>query len=148
MKKCFYPLSAVAVIRGNSYAPGLHGNIWFVDTQKGVRVDAKIYGLPPNGMGFYGFHVHEAGSCEMPDFMSAKGHFNPDDTRHPLHAGDFPMLLATASMDATLSFVTTRFTVRDVIARSVIVHEGRDDYTSQPSGDSGRRIGCGIIQVL
>jgi Cu-Zn family superoxide dismutase len=58
------------------------------------------------------------------------------------------MLLATDAMEAWLAFVTTRFTVRDIIGRSVVIHMNRDDYTSQPAGDSGQRIGCGVIRVL
>ena len=98
--------------------------------------------------GFTDFHIHEIGNCALPDFSGAKGHYNPQNTAHPLHAGDFPMLLATDSMDAWLSFITTRFSVQDIIGRSVIVHLGRDDYTSQPSGDSGKRIGCGVIYAF
>lgn len=120
--------------------------VWFSDTNEGVRVDAQILGLPPNDTGFYGFHVHETGSCSQPDFSDAGGHYNPGNTAHPLHAGDVPPLLATRSGSAWLSFITTRFTVRDIIGRSVVIHENRDDYTSQPAGDSGKRIGCGIIR--
>lgn len=146
MKKDYF--SAIAKVEGNAEAPGLHGNVWFFDTPDGVRVNAQIYDLPPNETGFYGFHVHEVGDCSAPDFSSAKGHYNPTGAPHPKHAGDFPMLLATSANDAWLSFITTRFTVRDVIGRAVIIHSGRDDYTSQPAGDSGPRIGCGAIQPL
>jgi|AGTN01.2.fsa_nt_gi Cu/Zn superoxide dismutase len=139
---------AAASIRGNALAPGLSGIVRFYDTPAGVRVDAHILGLPHNETGFYGFHVHEIGECVPPDFSSAKGHYNPSGAAHPLHAGDFPMLLATDSMEAWLAFVTTRFKVRDILGRSVIVHMNRDDYTSQPAGDSGSRIGCGIIRAL
>jgi Cu-Zn family superoxide dismutase len=141
-------LSAAAMVRGNAAAPRLRGTVWFSDTPEGVRVRARIYGLPANETGFYGFHLHTAGNCALPDFSEAKGHYNPTGKPHPEHAGDFPMLLATDAMDAWLSFITTRFTVRDIIGRSVIIHAGRDDYTSQPAGDSGARIGCGIIQAL
>ena len=148
MKKSLYPESAEAVIHGNVYAPWLKGNVWFYDTPEGTRVDADISGLPPNGTGFYGFHVHTAGQCRQPDFSSAQGHYNPGNVEHPRHAGDLPNLLATDTMEAHLSFVTTRFSVSDVIGRSVIIHQNRDDYTSQPSGDAGPRIGCGIIYSI
>ena len=139
------PNFATAMMRGNDMAPDLRGSVRFVDTPRGTYVTARIRGLPPNDTGFYGFHVHAEGCCDLPDFACAKGHYNPGDTAHPLHAGDMPMLLATDSMEAYLSFLTTRFAVRDVIGHAVIIHSGRDDYTSQPGGDAGPRIGCGII---
>ncbi|MGI5850261.1 MAG: superoxide dismutase family protein [Christensenellales bacterium] len=148
MNNRYYYLSAAAVIRGDSIAPRLNGNVWFYDTPEGVRVDAQIYCLPPNETGFYGFHIHTEGNCAGTDFSAAQGHYNPENTEHPMHAGDFPMLLATDTKNAWLSFITTRFTVRDIIGRSVIIHEGRDDYATQPAGDSGRRIGCGIIYSI
>ena len=138
----------VAVIKGSAEAPRLSGIVNFTDTPEGVRVDAHVQGLPPNETGFYAFHIHERGSCLPPDYQSAMGHYNPDDTAHPLHAGDFPMLLATDNGHAWLSFVTTRFDTCEVIGRSVMIHAQRDDYQSQPAGDSGARIGCGLIQPV
>lgn len=121
--------------------------MWLSDTPEGVRIDAHITGLPANEAGFYAFHIHERGNCSG-DFSEAGGHYNPGGVRHPLHAGDFPMLLATRSGQAWLSFVTTRFTVRDVIGRAVIIHMGKDDYTSQPAGAAGDRVGCGTIREV
>jgi Cu-Zn family superoxide dismutase len=140
--------SAAAVIRGGMDAPNLAGNVWFTQTAQGVRVDAQLSGLPPNASGFYGFHVHTMGDCSGQDFSNAMGHYNPSGTRHPLHAGDLPPLIATDTGDAWLSFVTTRFTVRDITGRSVIIHADRDDLTSQPAGNSGKRIGCGVIRGM
>ena len=139
---------AIALVRGNTLAPELSGIVRFFDTPAGVRVDARVRGLPQNNTGFYGFHLHEAGECMPPDFASAQGHFNPSGIAHPLHAGDFPPLLATDAMEAWLAFVTTRFAIRDIIGRSVIIHMQRDDFTSQPAGDAGQRIGCGVIRTL
>ncbi len=139
---------ANAVIKGASNAPQLSGTVWLTDSPAGVQVELYIKGLPPNETGFYGFHMHERGSCMLPDFTSAKGHYNPSGAPHPQHAGDFPMLIATKQGDAWLSFVTTRFTVCDVIGRAVVIHANRDDYTSQPAGDAGPRIGCGVIQII
>jgi superoxide dismutase, Cu-Zn family len=139
---------AAATIRGSALAPELSGIVRFFDTAAGIRVDAHIRGLPHNETGFYGFHVHDIGECAPTEFSSAKGHYNPAGTAHPLHAGDFPMLLATNTMEAWLAFVTTRFTVYEIIGRSVIIHGSRDDYTSQPAGDSSPRIGCGVIRAL
>lgn len=140
--------SAAAVIRGGGEAPGLVGNVWFTDTAQGVRVDAQISGLPRNASGFYGFHVHTMGDCSGQDFGGSMGHYNPGGADHPLHAGDFPVLIATDTGEAWLSFVTTRFSVREIIGRSVIIHADRDDFTSQPAGNSGKRIGCGMIRGM
>ncbi len=139
---------AAAFIKGSTDVPRLTGTVTFTDTPEGVRVDAYVQGLPHNETGFYGFHLHDRGSCQLPDFQSAKGHYNPDGVPHPQHAGDFPMLLATDRGQAWLSFITTRFGVCDVIGRAVVIHAQRDDYTSQPAGDAGARIGCGIIQPV
>jgi len=137
---------AVAVMRGNGLAPHLNGMVWLCDTPRGVCINACINGLPASETGFYGFHIHERGVCSPAGFSGAGGHYNPGGTPHPLHAGDLPMLMADGCGGARLCFVTPRFTVRDVIGRSIIIHGGCDDYTSQPGGDAGPRIGCGVIK--
>lgn len=140
--------SAAAVIRGSSEASQLVGNVWFTDTAQGVRVDAQVSGLPPGASGFYGFHIHAAGDCTGNNFSNAMGHYDPGGQQHPLHAGDLPSLISTETGDAWLSFVTTRFVVKEIIGKSVIIHADRDDFTSQPAGDSGKRIGCGVIREM
>lgn len=80
----------------------------------------------------------------MADFADAGGHFNPTGQKHPMHAGDLPQLLS-AGGKAYLAVLTDRFSIRDVIGRSVIIHEQPDDFHTQPAGDSGARIGCGVI---
>ena len=139
---------ALAVIKGDENTPQVGGSVLFTDTQAGVRVEARITGLPQNKTGFYGFHLHEGRSCVPPDFESANAHYDPEGVPHPLHAGDFPVLLATDTGEAWLGFVTTRFAVCDIIGRTLVVHRERDDYTSQPAGDAGNRIGCGVVQPL
>ncbi len=146
-----FPL-CLARIFGNTLAPNLYGLVRFYQTPRGVWVEAEAHHLPPNETGFYGFHIHEYGNCELGAegsyYKSAGGHYNPTDQPHPRHSGDLPMLLATSTGYARLFFLTDRFTVKDIIGRSVIIHIGRDDYTSQPSGNSGARIGCGIITMI
>lgn len=144
--KCL--LKAIANMKGNLFAPCLYGKVCFYDTHNGVKVNAVIYNLPPNKSGFYGFHLHRKGNCSWPDFLKAEGHYNPDKFLHPLHAGDFPMLLATDKNNAFLSFITTRFKVKEIIGRSVIIHYERDDYTTKPSGDAGAKIACGVIHKI
>lgn len=146
MNTKLFRAEATAHIYGNELAPRLRGTVRFYETPYGVLVDAKINGLPQNKTGFFGFHIHEVGKCTPSDFTDAKGHYNPNKTQHPLHAGDMPVLLKTEYGDAWLSFLTTRFYLNDIIGRSVVIHSQRDDYTSQPAGDSGPRIACGIIR--
>lgn len=137
---------AIAIIEGDENAASLEGTVIFTETHFGVHVEAQISGLPENDTGFFGFHLHEGDSCMPPGFESTGGHYNPDNLPHPLHAGDFPMLIATDSREAWLSFMTTRFEVRDIIGKTVVIHKNRDDYTSQPAGNSGERIGCGVVE--
>ena len=123
-------------------------------TQKGdkVMVNAKVSGLTPGG---HGFHVHEKGDCSGSDGMSAGGHFNPTGKPHgdpnvpDHHAGDMPMLQADASGNAMLSAdlgpMTVGSGVTDIVGKSVIVHKDSDDFKTQPTGNSGARVACGII---
>ena len=124
-------------------------------TQKGdkVTVEAKLSGLTPGG---HGFHIHEKGDCSAPDAMSAGGHFNPAGKPHGSpdtpdhHAGDMPMLQADASGNATLTAdlagVAVGSGAGDIVGKSVIVHKDADDYKTQPTGNSGARVGCGVIK--
>jgi Cu-Zn family superoxide dismutase len=134
--------------KGNATA----GNVTF--TQKGdkVAIEAKVSGLTPGG---HGFHIHEKGDCSSGDGMSAGGHFNPTGKPHANpsvpdhHTGDMPMLVADASGNASLSLELGAMTVgsgaTDVVGKAVIVHKDTDDYTTQPTGNSGGRVACGLI---
>jgi len=124
-------------------------------TQKGdkVVVFASVSGLSP---GQHGFHVHEKGDCSSGDGMSAGGHFNPFNKAHgnpaapDHHAGDMPMLVADATGTATLTVELDPMTVGggagDIVGRAVIVHRDPDDYKTQPTGNSGARVACGVIR--
>ena len=130
------------------------GEVSFVWQGNDVLVNAKVSGLKPNSE--HGFHVHEKGDCSAPDAMSAAGHFNPDGKAHGQpgsthsHAGDMPNIKADASGNATYSTKLTGFTVNagpaGIVGRSVVVHRDPDDYKSQPAGNSGSRIACGLIK--
>lgn len=135
---------AIAYIRGSDQAAGLQGVVRFYDTARGTLVTAEIYGLPENGTGFYGFHIHEGGSCEGTGFSDTGGHFNPGAAAHPGHAGDLPQLLYCKGL-AFLAVLTDRFRVQDVIGRTVVIHAHGDDFTTQPAGNAGQKIGCGVI---
>jgi superoxide dismutase, Cu-Zn family len=144
--------SATAILaptKGNSVS----GTVNF--TQKGdmVLVEAKINGLKPNGTN--GFHVHEKGNCSAPDASSAGGHFNPSSTQHggpagaARHGGDLGNLKADSNGYAQVSLeiggVSLGTGPNSIIGKAVIVHAGADDLKTQPSGNSGARVACGLI---
>jgi Cu-Zn family superoxide dismutase len=120
-----------------------------------VRVEARVAGLTP---GEHGFHVHEAGDCSAPDASSAKGHFNPAGKAHGHHdtanhhAGDMPNLVADSDGNAVLSVELDAFALAQgpdgIVQRSVVIHADPDDYKSQPAGNSGKRIACGVIRTI
>ena len=140
-------LKAIACINGNGTTSSVKGTVKFFQKSNCVLVVADINCLPHTDTDFFGFHIHEGSSCSGADFSGSKGHYNPSDTAHPRHAGDMPPLMLCGSM-AHLSFVTNRFKVSDIIGRTVVIHDMPDDFTSQPSGNSGKKIACGIIKRL
>lgn len=144
------PEVAVAMMSGGPAYAQLRGRVQFTQRPGGVAVEAHIHGLPRTPSGFFGFHLHEgtcgnAGNDPANYFPQSGGHFNPGNTPHPLHAGDFPPLLETAGGAAYLCFFTSRFTVRQIIGRAVIIHLNPDDFTTQPSGNAGPKIACGVV---
>lgn len=136
-----------AQIRGTINYPDIRGMVLFYRFRQGTIVVADILGLPDNGTGIYGFHIHEglacAGTAEEP-LANTKGHFNPYGKEHPLHAGDMPVLFANNGK-AWGAFYTERFLPGEVLGRTVVIHDMPDDYRSQPAGDSGEKVACGVI---
>ena len=143
--------AAVAPTAGNTAA----GKVSFEQRSGRTLVTARITGLTPGAE--HGFHVHEKGDCSSPDAASAGGHFNPGARAHghhgsaERHAGDMPNLRADAQGVATLTWDSEQLTVAagpaSVAERSVIVHRDADDHRSQPAGNSGPRIACGVIRA-
>lgn len=130
------------------------GSVWFSQQGANVRVVARVTGLTPNQE--HGFHVHETGDCSAPDAMSAGGHFNPGGQPHgpqsaPHHGGDMPSLKADANGNAEATFMMEGVTVdtgaAGVMGKAVIVHTQPDDYKTQPTGNAGGRIACGLIAL-
>jgi Cu-Zn family superoxide dismutase len=141
------------------------GVAFFRERRDEVEVSAVVWDQTP---GFHGFHVHTVGLCEPPDFESAEGHYNPTDADHGDHAGDLPSLLVMEDGSARLSFVTDRFSIRDLMdedGSALMVHEDRDNYANIPdryqssmseepgpdevtldTGDAGERVACGVIE--
>lgn len=135
---------AVACIKGGQGAPRLCGEVRFYQARGSVLVTADISGLPQDGPGFFALHIHEGGSCAGEGFSDTGGHYNPQNAPHPMHAGDLPPLLRCGDQ-AYLAVRTDRFCVKDIIGRTVVIHGGTDDFTSQPAGNAGEKIACGVI---
>ncbi|WP_164995927.1 superoxide dismutase family protein [Clostridium niameyense] len=150
---------AVSYINGGPNNPNLKGIVYFYPVLGGTEVSVSIQGLPnykpatptSQPIGPFGFHIHSVGCCDIgtPNnpFTCAGGHWNPDNQPHGNHAGDFPVLFSNHGI-CKMSFFTDRFKPKDIIGLSVIIHENPDDYRSQPSGNSGKRIACGLIEQL
>lgn len=148
---------AKAEIAGGPLAPNIRGTVNFYPVYNGTLVTAEIYNLPRMApgqgsrppIGPFGFHIHEGNTCTpgnpQDPFKMAGGHFNPKGLPHPLHSGDMPVLFSDSNGYAFLAFYTDRFTPSQVINRTVIIHENPDDYRSQPAGNAGKRLACGVI---
>ena len=146
-----YLPAATTSLVGNADYPGLEGMVKFYETSYGgILVSAEVTGLPPvqdgDGTGFFGMHIHESGDC-TPPFAETGMHYNPLGRPHPMHAGDLLPLFADRGY-AWNAFFDDRLTIRELVGRSVIIHRLRDDFTTQPAGDSGEKIGCGVIQAV
>jgi len=147
------PGSALAELqptRGHSVA----GQFDFLQVGPRVRVQARVTGLVPGSE--HGVHVHEVGDCSAPDASGAKGHFNPYGKPHAhytareRHAGDLPPLKADARGRAEflveLDIISITGGPANIVGRSVVVHANADDFRTQPAGNSGARIACGVIR--
>ena len=138
-----------AIIKGSEKYPNISGIVRFYQLRNGVLVAAEINGLPYSDNScqqkIYGFHIHSGNKCEgdMTDpFSEAMTHYNPNNCLHPFHVGD----LFCNHGYAFSAFVTDRFTLSEVIGRTVIIHGNPDDFTSQPSGNAGEKLACGVVK--
>jgi superoxide dismutase, Cu-Zn family len=131
----------------------VRGTVTYEVVEGGVHVVANVGGLTP---GKHGFHIHEFGDCSADDGSSAGGHFNPGGTSHgapasdPRHAGDMGNIEADKDGHATLDYRDQTMTLsgpQSIIGHAVIVHEKEDDLKSQPTGNAGARVACGVIGV-
>ena len=128
------------------------GTVTFRQEGNKVLVSARVAGLTP---GAHGFHIHDKGDCSAPDATSVGGHFNPHGKAHghpdhpEHHGGDMPQLMAdtagNANLTATLSDLGIGSGAANIVGRGVIVHAAPDDFKTQPTGNSGARVACGVI---
>ncbi len=129
------------------------GTITFTKSGESIDVVAVLQGLTP---GKHGFHIHEYGDCSKPDGTSAGGHFNPTNMKHGApgdqerHVGDLGNIEADNDGNAHLELTDNHISFsgkNSIIGRGIIVHAGEDDLTTQPTGDAGARVACGVIGV-
>ncbi|PYQ00875.1 MAG: superoxide dismutase family protein [Acidobacteria bacterium] len=129
------------------------GTVHFKKEAGGVRVTGTVTGL---AAGNHGFHIHEFGDCSAADFTSAGGHFNPAGNPHAgpkdakRHEGDMGNIEAAAGGSATIDYLDAELGfegVKSILGRGVIVHANPDDFKTQPTGNAGGRVACGVIGV-
>jgi Cu-Zn family superoxide dismutase len=143
-------VAELAPTKGNT----AKGTVTFTPRGDRVLVTADVSGLAP---GPHGFHIHDKGDCSADDATSAGGHFNPlnkphaEPTTRERHAGDMPMLVADASGNAHLATEIDLATIgageTNIVGRGLIVHKDADDFKTQPTGNSGARVACGVIRA-
>lgn len=143
--------NATAVVKGSARYPEIRGTIYFYQTDGGVIVATRVSGLPKTNnvckKPIFAMHIHSGGRCsgnETDYFADALTHYNPNNCPHPYHAGDMPPLFG-ANGSAISVFLTDRFSVKEIIGKTVIIHSDPDDFTTQPAGNSGIKIACGEI---
>jgi len=132
------------------------GQATLTEEDKGVSIHIEAWDLPE---GVHGFHIHDKGMCDPPTFESAGEHFNPTDAKHGFdhpegpHAGDLPNLEVDSDGTVEATILNEMVTLKKSESNSLnhpdgtalVIHEKADDYVSQPAGDSGERIACGVI---
>jgi Cu-Zn family superoxide dismutase len=145
-------VAQIAPTQGNTGT----GSLALSPSGEGVHISGAIQGLKPDAE--FGFHVHEKGDCSAPDGSSAGGHFNPAQAQHgnptggAHHAGDMVNIKSNAEGVAQVDTTATGTTLHgdpstDIMGKAIVVHESPDDYTTQPSGNSGKRVACGVISA-
>lgn len=145
---------AEARVYGSAQFPKLNGIVRFYQTMRGVLVLAEVAGLP-DGTGrcenpVFGFHIHAGTSCtgtEAEPFADTLTHYNIGECPHPYHAGDLPPLFDNHGY-AFMMVLSDRFTVEEIIGRTIVIHSAPDDFTTQPAGNAGSKIACGVIQKI
>ena len=137
--------AAIARIQGDAAHPELEGTVRFYPRRRGTLVAVDMVGLPDSETGFFGFHIHEGSDCSGTGFAATGSHYDSNKQPHPKHAGDLPPLLSDDGI-ALCSVLTGRFQVKDIIGKTVVIHSKPDDFTTQPAGNAGGKIACGVIR--
>lgn len=146
--------TAVAGIMGSKEYPAISGTLKLYQTKQGVFAVMLVYGLPKGTSDcdktIFAVHIHNGTGCsgsEIDPFANAGTHYNPNNFKHPFHSGYLPAIFSTETVGWN-AFFTDRFKVSEVLGLPVIIHSKPDDFTTQPSGNSGDKIACGIIMPV
>jgi Cu-Zn family superoxide dismutase len=144
---------AVAILKPAA-GGNVAGTIGFAAVEGGVRVSGRVTGLSP---GTHGFHVHEKGDCSAADFTSAGGHLNPTGDPHAgptdpkRHAGDMGNIEANKDGVAEINYLDPKLSFEgasSVVGKGVVVHANADDLKTQPTGNAGGRVACGVVDKV
>lgn len=138
---------AMARVTGGKAAPCLFGTVKFYQMEKNVLVVADICGLPESDTGIFAMHIHEGAACSGEGFAATGGHYDPKKRPHPEHAGDLPPLFSCKGR-AFMTVLTDRFCIQQVVGRTLVIHGGPDDFHTQPAGNAGEKIACGMIAAF
>lgn len=143
---------AWAKLNGSEFYEDITGIVGFYPTENGIIVSSEIHGLPISDMlcesPIFAMHIHEGNSCtgnSSDPFGNTGTHYNPNRCPHPFHAGDMVPIFGADGYGFS-AFCTDRFTLDEIIGRAVILHKMPDDFHTQPSGNAGEKIACGIIR--
>lgn len=146
---------AMAEIKGSEKFRRIKGCARFYQTKCGVLVKIQVSGLPKENEAcknpVFALHIHSGSTCQGNNedpFADVMTHYNPNECPHPYHAGDLPPLFGNNG-NAFAVFLTDRFKVSEIVGKTIIIHSNPDDFTTQPSGNSGAKIACGeIVECL
>ena len=142
---------AVAMLQGSAQYPELTGGAAFYQLPSGVLVRIEVRGLPNDAhcdSPIFACHIHAGSACsgtQEDPFAATDGHYNPRNCPHPYHAGDMPPLFGVDGAAYSV-FLTGRFTVAEILGKTVVIHAALDDFTTQPAGNAGTKIACGVIR--
>ena len=146
--------TALAIVRGEANHSTINGVVRFYKINTGVIVASEINGLPYSDdkckENIFAMHIHSGEECTgniNDPFANAMTHYNPENCEHPQHAGDMPPLFGNGGYAFSV-FFTDRFSVEEIIGRTVIIHDRADDFHTQPAGNSGSKIACGQIKRI
>ncbi len=147
-----YRSNVIANIKGSNKYPNISGIIRFYEFPMGVLVVSEVSNLPVKRDNcinrLNAMHIHNGVSCDEKDdkYVDVGSHYNPNNCAHPMHLGDL-LPLENNDSYAFSAVLYNKFTIEEIIGKVVIIHESYDDFTTQPSGNAGKMIACGLIEM-